>query len=217
LTGEAGDDDFAHRVHQMASKVVLVNASRCHVILGFVYEQWHTVKIHLPIIKKYRKELQGYFTSGFMLAWCAACHYEIYYTDGTSRHKREGRRAHRRIKKWAATGTTMLIGPSTFLQAMEGLCVKQAPVDQVEVMFEQAASACAAGRCRVFEALSNERLARHFRRDEPNITKHSKYLKRAAELYRSWGAVAKAEWLENRDDDHTSPCELGLDSMSSWR
>jgi hypothetical protein len=35
----------------------------------------------------------------------------------------------------------------------------------------------------------------------PNPIKRSKYLKRAAELYRSWGAVAKAELLENADDD----------------
>jgi ferredoxin-NADP reductase len=193
----------------MDSKVALLNASSCHVILGFVYEDWQTVKNHLTIIRKYEKELDGYFTTGFMLAWCAACHYEIYYTDGISRHKREARRAHRRMKKWATTGTTMLVGPSTFLEAMEGLCVKQAPVDQVEIMFEKAASECAAGRCRFFEALSNERLARLARREEPNTIKHSKYLKRAAELYRSWGAVAKAECLENRHD-HESACEVGV-------
>ncbi|KAI2503942.1 histidine kinase [Fragilaria crotonensis] len=210
LTGEAGDDELAHKVHQMDSKVILVHASRCHVILGFVYEDLQTVKIHLPIIQKYKKELQGYFTSGFMVAWCAACHYEIYYTDGISRHKRDGRRAHRRVKKWATSGTTMLVGPSYFLDAMEGLCVTQAPADQVEVLFVNAASACAAGRCRVFEALSNERLARLFRRDEPDTTKRLKYLKRATDLYRSWGAVAKAEWLENRDEDHTSIFELDL-------
>lgn len=96
----------------------------------------------------------------------------------------------------------MLIGPSKFLEAIEALCVKQAPVDQVVVMFENAASACAAGGCRLFEALSYERLARLFRSQTPNRTKRSKYLNRAAEVYRSWGAVAKAECLEN-EDDHT--------------
>ncbi|KAI2506900.1 hypothetical protein MHU86_7492 [Fragilaria crotonensis] len=112
------------------------------------------------------------------------------------------------MKKWATTGTAMLAGPNTFLEAMEALCVKKAPVDQVEIMFEKAASACAAGRCRVFEALSNERLARLFRGEKPNTSKRSKYLKRAAELYRSWGASAKAEWLENRHD-HESTCQSG--------
>ena len=198
MIGEAVDDEFARELHQIDSKVALANASRCHVILGFVYEDWQTVKIHLPIFQKYKKELEGYFTTGFMLTWCAACQY---YADGISRHKRDGLRAHRRVTKLATTGTTMLIGPSTFLEAMEGLCIKKAPVDQVEIMFEKAASACAAGRCRLFEALSNERLARYFHREKPNPTKRSKYLKRAAELYRSWGAVAKAELLENVADD----------------
>ncbi|KAI2506905.1 PhoQ sensor [Fragilaria crotonensis] len=202
LIGEAVNDEFARELHQVDSRVALVNASRCHLILGFVYEDWQAVKLHLPIFQKYKKEVEGYFTTGFMLTWCAACHYDMYFADGISRYKRDGRRAHRRVKKWATTGTTMLIGPSTFLEAMEGLCVKKAPLDQVEIMFEKAASACAAGRCRFFEALSNERLARLFRGEKPNATKRSKYLNRAAELYRSWGAVAKAEWLEN-GDGHT--------------
>ena len=97
---------------------------------------------------------------------------------------------------------------------MEALCVKKASVDQIEIMFEKAAVECAAGRCRIFEALSNERLARLFRREEPDTTKHLKYLKRAAELYRSWGAVAKAEWLENSNGDSPT-CELGGASMRS--
>ena len=93
---------------------------------------------------------------------------------------------------------------------MESLCIKKAPADQVEIMFEKAASACATTRCRFFEALSNERLPRLLCREESNKTKRSKYLKRAAELYRSWGAVAKAEWLENRHDNHISCRELGV-------
>ena len=192
----------------MGSKVALVNASRCRVILGFVFEAWQTVEKHLAIVQKHQKEVEGYFTTGFMLTWFAACHYEIYYTDGISRHKREASRAHRRMKKWATTGTTMLVGPSTFLDAMETLCVKKAPVDQVEIMFENAAADCATRRCRVFEALSNERLAKLFRREEPYTTKGSKYLERAVELYRTWGALAKAEWLENRHGNE-STCQSG--------
>jgi hypothetical protein len=94
----------------------------------------------------------------------------------------------------------MLVGPNSFLHAMESLCIKRAPVEQVEVMFEKAASACAAGRCRFFEALSNERLARLFLREQPNAMKRSQYLERAAALYRSWGAVAKAAWLEKQNE-----------------
>lgn len=199
LIGEAVDDEFEREVQNMDSKLALINSSRCKMILGFVYEDWQTVKMHLAIVQKYQKEVKGFFTVGFMLAWCAACHYDIYYTDRKRRHKRDGHRAHRQVTKWATSGTTMLVGPSAFLDAMEGLCVNQVPVEQVEIMFEKAASACAAGRCRIFEALSNERLARLFRRNEPNPTKHSLYLEKAAELYRSWGAVAKAEWLENGD------------------
>ncbi|KAI2506904.1 PhoQ sensor [Fragilaria crotonensis] len=214
LTGEAVDDELTRALHQSDSKVVLMITSVCHLILGFVYEDWQTVKGHLPTAQKHIKDVEGFFTTGFMLTWIAACNYDLYYGYGISRHKRDGRRAHRRVKKWATSGTIMLVGPSTFLDAMEGLCVKNAPVEQVEILFEKAVSACAAARCRFFEALSNERLARLFRSEEPNITKRLTYLKRAANLYRSWGAVAKAEWLENGDDDYTSPSDLVVDSLS---
>jgi hypothetical protein len=205
LTGEAVDDELTRELQQLDAAASLMITSCCHLILGFVYEDWQNVKNHLPTFQKYIKEVEGFFTTGFMLTWSAACHYDLYYADGASRHKRDGRRAHRRVTKWSATGTTMLIGPSIFLEAMEALCVKKAPVNQVEILFGKAASACAAGRCRFFEALSSERLARVFRSEEPNTTKRLTYLKRAADLYRSWGAVAKAEWVENGDDDHTSP------------
>ncbi len=187
-------------MQHLDSKVATLSVSFFRLLLGFVYEDWQAVKHNLPIAFKYRMEAEGYFTTGFFYTWIAACHYDIYYTERISKHKREGRRAHRKVYKWATTGTEMLVGPNSFLHAMESLCVKKAPGTQVEIMFEKSASACAAGRCRFFEALSNERLARLFRHDETNTTKRSKYLRRAVELYRTWGAVAKAEWLEKQDE-----------------
>ncbi|KAI2495113.1 hypothetical protein MHU86_19387 [Fragilaria crotonensis] len=210
LKGEAVDDEFEREVYRMDSKVAVINVSRCQMFMGFVYDDLQVIKIHLPIVEKYKKEVEGYFTTGFMFTWCAVCNYDLYLATGISHYKRDGRRGHRRVEKWATTGTTMLVGPSTFLQAMEGLCVKKLPPDQVEILFEKAASACAATRCRYFEALSIERLARYFRREAPNKTKYSLYQKKAAELFRSWGAAAKADWLEKGDNDHTPPCELGV-------
>lgn len=185
---ELVDDDF---------NVADLAASVCHVILAFTYEDWDAAKNSLPIIRKYQSDLDGYFTIGISLTFAASCHYELYYADGIRKHKREGRRAHRKINKWATTGTEMLVGPNSFLRAMECLCVKRAPLHQVEIMFEKAASACAARRCRLLEALSNERLARLFRSEEPNV-KCEKYLNRAVGLYKSWGAIAKAKWLEEQ-------------------
>ena len=86
-----------------------------------------------------------------------------------------------------------------FLAAMESLCVNKAPSDEVDSMFEAAFTACAESKCRYFEALANERLARLYFDEEPEETKGVKYLKRAIDLYRSWGALAKAEWLENKE------------------
>ncbi len=102
------------------------------------------------------------------------------------------------MKKWATTGTEIFDGPHHLLNAMESLCVNKAPLDQVEVMFATAMEACAEGRCVYFEALANERLARLFLDEVEDKAKAQTYLNRAVSLYRNWGALAKADWLERR-------------------
>ena len=114
-----------------------------NLLLGFSYEDWESTEHNLAMARKYQSDLDGYFAIGMVLTFSAACHYEMYFMDGNSKHKRDGRRVHRKVMKWATTGTDMLIGPNCFLRAMEILCVERAPVEQVEIAFEEAASACA--------------------------------------------------------------------------
>lgn len=202
LRGEAVDHKFTLMQEEVDSQVAVLTESICCVKLGFLYEDWETAKKNLPVVRKYISDIEGFFSTGLLLTFTAACHYDIYHTHRISKHKREGRRDHRKFNKWAASGTDMLVGLKCFLCAMECLCVERAPLDQVEIMFGKAASACASRRCILFEALSNERLARLFLVEKSSV-KHSKYLKRACELYRSWGAVAKADWLEQRHGNDT--------------
>ena len=207
LRGEAVDDEFMMTLEDVDSNVGALVVAFADLVLGFSYEDWESTKVNLAMIRKYQSDLDGHFAIGMILTFVAACHYEMYFMNGNSKHKRDGRRVHRKVKKWATTGTAMLVGPNCFLRAMEVICVEQAPPDQVEIAFEEAASACAAQRCRLLEALSNERLARLFRSGEPN-GKCVKYLNRAVELYRSWGAVAKAEWLQKQyANDLSKHCE----------
>ena len=93
-------------------------------MLGFVYEDWQVVKQNLPTVEKYKAEAEGYFTTGFMYTWIAACHYDIYYMDGIGKHKRQGRRTHRKVNMWATTGTDMLVGPNSFLRAIDTVVFK---------------------------------------------------------------------------------------------
>ena len=179
--------------------MALFSENRCEMMIAYTYEKWDIVRNTLLFFRKHEKVLAGIFDAGFIYTLAAACHYDLYRAHGARRHKREGRRAHRKVEKWAATGTEMLSGPSKFLAAMKSLCAKKAPLDEVDSMFEAAFTACAESKCRYFEALANERLARLYFHEEPEETKGEKYLKRAIYLYRSWGALAKAEWLENKE------------------
>ena len=199
LRGEALDDEFSLEIGAINSKIALFTQNLGEMVIGYTYEKWDIVRNTLPFFRKHEKCSEGVFTEGFNYTFAAACHYDLYRAHGARKNRREGRRAHRKVQNWATTGTEMLSGPNKFLAAMESLCVKKAPSDEVDSMFEAAFTACAESKCRYFEALANERLARLYFDEEPEETKGAKYLKRAIYLYRSWGALAKADWLENNE------------------
>jgi len=199
LRGEALDDELSLEIRATKSDLALSMEGGYELMMGYTFENWDIVKKTLPFLRKHETARIGHFCLGFCYTWVAACHYDLYRAHGTRKHRREGRRAHRKVKKWATTGTEMLLGPNKFLAAMESLCVKKASLEEVDSMFETAFTACAESNCRYFEAIANERLARLYFDEEPDETKGEKYLKRAIYLYRSWGALAKAEWLENKE------------------
>lgn len=182
----------------LGSKRAFCSLKSNELMLGYTFENWDVVRTTLPILRKHEKDAAGHFTIGYFCTWVALCHYDLYRAEGRRKHKREARRAHHQVKKWATTGTEILDGPHHLLNALESLCVNKAPLDQVEVMFATAMRACADGRCVYFEALANERLARLFHDEVADEAKARKYLNRAVSLYRNWGALAKADWLMAR-------------------
>ena len=198
LRGEVMNDEFSKRIIDLGSKRAFAILKWNELTLGYTFENWDVVRQTLPILRTHEKDAAGHFTIGHYCTWTALCHYDLYRTDGNRKHKREGRRAHSQVRKWATTGTEILDGPHHLLNAMESLCVNKASLDEVEVMFDTAMRACAEGRCVYFEALANERLARLFLDDLPDDAKARAYLNRAVKIYRNWGAVAKADSLEKR-------------------
>ena len=198
MRGEAVDDEFSLELCTVDSKIAGVTVCLCSLLLGYIHEDWGIIESNLPFLRRNQDQMEGYFTMGCLLTWTAACHYEIFLSTGISKHVRYARRSHRTVNKWATTGTDMLLGPNCFLKAMEHLCVKRAPSEQIEVWFVKASNACAVGHYRAFEALSLERLARFFHREKPNSVKCLDYAIKASDLYRRWGALAKADMLEKQ-------------------
>jgi hypothetical protein len=192
------NDEFAKRIIDVGSKLAFCLFKCNELMVAYTFENWDVVQITLPILRRHEKDAAGHFTIGYICTWVALCHYDLYRAEGQRSHKREGRRAHHQVKKWATTGTEILDGPHHLLNAMESLCVNKAPLDQVEVMFATAMRACAEGRCVYFEALANERLARLFHDEVADEAKARTYLNRAVSLYRNWGALAKADRLMAR-------------------
>jgi hypothetical protein len=200
LLGEAYDDDFSMEMKAIGSKMAVYAMTQCQMNLGYTYEDWDSVRETLPACRKTEVESGGYFSLGFNLTWTAVCNYDLYHTHGKRKNKREARRAHGIVRKWATTGTVMLSGVNKWLTAMESLCVKKTTMEEVEGQFQDAFVALSDNKNTYFEALANERLARLFLAEgtAPDPTKGWKYLARAIHLYRHWGALAKATWLEER-------------------
>ena len=194
------NDEFSNLIIGLDSKRAFCSLKWNEIVLAYTFENWDIVRRILPILTKHEKDMVGHYFIGFFCTWVALCHYDLYRADGQRKHKRQGRRVHNRVKKWATTGTEILDGPHHLLNAMESLCVKNASLEQVEVLFETAMRACAEARCVYFEALANERLARLFLDEVVDEAKARKYLCRAETLYRNWGAIAKADWLVTRSN-----------------
>lgn len=200
MYGEAFDDDFALHAKENKSKVLLYGIAVSQLMVGYSFENWDLVQKLLPVMRKHEKEGKGYFSEGINQAWTGLAHYDLYHKTGEKQHRREGRRAHCKIKKWVANGTVMLLGSLQLLTAMESLCVTKAPLHEVDSLFEKAFLALSESKSIYFEAMGNERLAKLYLTERVDEAKGTRYLGNAIGLYQRWGALAKVTWLKNRYD-----------------
>jgi hypothetical protein len=198
LRGEAMNDEFSTRIIDLGSSLAFCILKCNELMLGYTFENWDVIRKTLPILRAREKDAAVNLIIAYICTWSALCHYDLYRANGHRKHKREGRRAHQQVKKWAITGTEVMDGPHHLLNAMESLCVNKASLDQVEAKFATAMRACADARCVYFEAVANERLAKLFLDEMADEANSRRYLCRAVSLYRNWGALAKADWLETR-------------------
>lgn len=200
LMGEAFDENFALEMKSINSKMAFLFMNYSELMVAYTYDNWSLVETTLPLIRKLEKESDGYFPKGYIFTWSAICHYELYLANGKRKHRREARRCHCQVQKWEASGTVILSGVVKLLDAVKSLCVKEAPMGEVETAFEGAFGALAANKNRFFEALANERLAKLYlgNHESAGAPKGRRYLERAIDLYTRWGAIAKAEWLKKR-------------------
>lgn len=199
LTGEVIDKDYAMDLEEIVNaRAGICVWRRCEHMVAYTYEDWDHVTELLPINRQFERESAGYFAAGFTLGWDAISHCELYLANGKRTHKKEFRRIHKKIHTWAETGTVMLSGLDNWLAALKSLCFKKASVLEIEKLFQEAFMSLAGNKNAYFEALATERLARMYLSEDMLSVKGRMYLTQAVELYKCWGALAKAEWLEQR-------------------
>jgi hypothetical protein len=196
LRGKGLEEYFVSSIKEIDSKMAVMTITVMESIVSYLYDNLDVTQTNLCLLKKYENELLGHFTMGFVQTWISTFHYECFLKTGKRRHKRLGRVSYQRVRHWATTGTTMLLGPYRFLDAMVNLCVYKTPVEQWIVIFQEAASSCAMSHCRLFEAFANERLAKALYKHESAGFRHAHYQDQAVRFYRNWGATAKANHVE---------------------
>jgi hypothetical protein len=198
LRGEALDEEFACSLNAINSKLALVLLNLTEAIINYIFDGDLYALNNLSYLTKNENELQGFFARAFGLMWLSLFHYERYLVTGKRVHKRFGRKFHRKVNYWATTGTHTLHGPNRLLDAMANLSVIKSSPDELILNFQDAANACAAGKCRLLEALAYERLAKVLYIQEPKKCHYRIHSNRSVTLYRKWGAAAKANHLENK-------------------
>ena len=198
LRGEALDEAFACNIDSIDSKLALMCFHIMESIVNYVFDEIEYMRNNLSLITRYGNEAQGHFSMGFIQTWLAIFHYESYLITGKRMHRRLARTSHRKVSFWSKTGTEILSGPNCLLDAMAQLCTYKSSSEEVIFSFEEAAKACLISNCRLLEALAYERLAKVLRTYAPSeVNRCNIYQNQAIEVYRKWGAIAKAEHLEN--------------------
>jgi hypothetical protein len=199
LRGEALDEAFACNIDSIDSKLALMCLYIMESITNYLFDDTEFMRNNVSLITKYESEAQGHFSMGFVQTWLAIFHYESYLAIGKRLHRRLARRSHRKVHYWSKTGTEILYGPNCLLDAMAHLCVSKSSSNELIVHFEEAAKCCLISNCQLLEALAYERLAKVLRKhDPPESDRCNLYQIQAVAIYRKWGAIAKAEHIENK-------------------
>ena len=192
------DNVFALEVQDIDSKSAVVRLNQFEMMTAYLFGNWDLVIKGLSFMKKNEKTLTGIYPTEYTHVWTAICYYDAYMECGDHKFKREGQRVHRKVKKWADSGTQILVAPNLLLIAISNLCSKRVSLLQIESNFEASIAACIEAECSIFEALANERFAKFLYVTGSNRRKKgAEYHRRAIEIYRKWGAIKKATWLEN--------------------
>jgi hypothetical protein len=192
------NEDFAQKIVEIDSRLSVLNLYMVESILSYVFGGDGYLGKNLWYMNNNENAMQGYYGAGFIKTWLAIYHYESFLRTGRGIHRKLGRKSHRVVKRWSTTGTTMLDGPTRFLDAMAMLCVMKTQTNELINIFQAAADSCAVGQGRLFEALAYERLAKALELSDPELVGVNVYYNQAIQLYQEWGALAKAKHVEEK-------------------
>ena len=195
LRGEALDDSFVTEMQHIDSQAALFRLKQWEMMTAYIFGNWELVANSLSWMKKYEKNIVAVYPSDFSDVWTAICSYDLFLETGRIYYRKQGQRAHRKVVKYANGGSPIYIAPGILLSAMASLCNGK-KLDQIESEFQAAIAALSEAKCAIFEAIGNERMAKYLLSSDFCRGKAEVYSKRAIEIYRNWGAMKKAEWLD---------------------
>jgi hypothetical protein len=195
LRGEALDENFVAEMQDVDSQASLFRLKQWEMMIAYIFGNWELLANALSCMKKYEKKIVAVFPLDFSDVWVAICSYDLFLETGKKYYRKQGQRAHRKVSTYANGGSPIFIAPSMLLSAMASICNGK-NLEQIEMEFQTAITALSDAKCSIFEAIGNERLAKCLLSLGLNQHQAGDYQKRATEIYRKWGAMKKAELLD---------------------
>ena len=195
LTGDAMNEDEMEQVIQAHDNIAMAYfLDLMKLQAAFFFESYPRMRQYLKKVDRFMLSIRGNFIQYTSLFMIGLCNYCLYRKFGKRKYKARGRRICRVLKRFTTQGCDNA-NPFYLLLDAERLSLlgdKDAAIGAYELAFadgQRNASMC-------YEAMSYERAGIALAPTSPEVGRD--YMANAVHLWKSWGAVGKAEMLERQ-------------------
>lgn len=201
LTGEAMDEDeFVAKVEGGANTLAALVLTMIRLGTAAAFNRWVVVEELLPkLLKDKKKILNGHFSDFYATFLECVITLRLYGRNGLRKHRRRGRMAVKKLETWSRMGVvdcdaTALAMRADLMMVTDRKHGRQSQI-ALELFHESMVSAQKLGMLQL-EAYFNERLFELLSRAHQDRDQARPYLERAMEMYDSWGAYGKVDFLK---------------------
>lgn len=201
LSGEAMDEK---RYTEEATNAKVLTAPQAlnsvRIILVCHFDATCLMQALMTEYESYPKAPVGHFMSCQSKFYNGLAYIKLYRNFQNRSHKRKARKIVTELRKWTLDGCPNTQVLWVLLDAELSTIARRQDASRVEKLFLNAIQHASTSRNVCLEALANEGAARYYHAQVGDETKALLFTERAIDLYTSYGALAKVNFMERRRD-----------------